>query len=812
MDIIHATPMTFGYLTWPLRPPQLTMVLVVKATFDIQPDGEATMAESPRQCQGPVYFDDDSEASLRLDSDFALLKRTGECLLAGTCHPPAPTGVSAVRFKVGDVEKKIGVFGDRYWKRGVLGRKPSEPEPFEAMTLKWERAFGGPGVEANPLGRGAAAVQTEDGETRHPLPNLEDPAHPISAPGDRPTPWGAFPIPPTWRARLRHAGTYDAKWAKERFPHLATDFDPAFYYAAPPDQRLAQGFWRGDEAIELQNLRPGAPEVKTRLPGLRPRGFLDRAGTLEEVPLALDTIAIDADAGQVLCTWRGAVDVGDPRLSDVDHLFLMDQPITERRSVKSCRRLMRSHLRLEHLVSSGFEPKTPAEEEQQTLALSRLQKTFSGDPRMTALLKSATGVVDATMLDVPSDDDEDEAPAAAPEPPPVEEPLDPQKELADLKAKMKEAGVDVAALEGEPPPAPPSDALDVEKIEEAFAAAGQEVPEAVRETLALVAEVEDLRNRTPDEEEPPIEVGTRDELLLCYAEGKPLEGDFSGVELDGEDLRGLDATEARLAGARFVGCTLDGAAFAQAVLTGASFEDADLRDADFTGADLTRARFDRAKLHRATFDDATAEEAVFVKADLTEASLVGVEASRANLEGAVLASAKADEAELSRANLTRVDARGASFVDARLGGAVCVEASFEEADLTKVRAGFGARFDRSLMRAIKGEGARFFGSSLAQANLSLSTLDKADFTQAQLSGANLGGCSLVKSRFIGASLVNASVIKSDLMKAKLLDANLEHADLRGSSFFAAELFRARLGHAQRELADFTGTKLEGDEP
>lgn len=811
MDIIHATPMTFGFLTWPLRPPQLTMVLIVKATFDIQHDGPATMAESPRQCHGPVYFDDDTEGSLRLDSDFALLKRTGECLLAGTCHPPAPTGVSAVRFAVGDLEKKIGVFGDRYWKRGMLGRKPTEPEPFESMPLRWERAFGGPGVEANPLGRGAAPVEGEDGERRHPLPNLENPAHPIGGPGDRPTPWGAFPIPPTWRARLRHAGTYDAKWAEQRFPHLATDFDPAFYYAAPPDQRLAQGFWRGDEEITLQNLRPGAPEVKTALPAIRPRGFLDRAGHLEEVPLVLDTIAIDADAGQILCTWRGAVDVGDPRLSDVDHLFLMDQPITERRSVKSCRRLMRSHLRLEHLVSSGFEPKTPGEEEQQTLALQRLQKTFAGDPRMTALLQSASGVVDATIMERPFEEEAEDEPAAV-EPPMVVEPLDAEGELAELKAQMLEAGIDLDAVPKDAPAPPADQALDIEAIEKAFADAGHEVPEEVRETLALVAEVEDLRNARPAEEEAPIEVGTREEFLLCYAEGQPLKGDFSKVELDGEDLRGLDASGALLAGARFERCVLDGAVFGRAVLTDASFEDADLRGADFTEADVTRTRFDRAKLNGAIFDDATAEDAVFVGADLSKASLVGVEASRANLEGAKLVHARADAAELSRANLTRVDAHGASFVDARLGGAVCVEANFEEADLTKLRAGFGARFDRSLMRGVKGEGARFFGASLAEVNLSRSTLDKADFTQAQLTGATLAGCSLVKSRFIGATLVHAELIKSDLMKANLLDANLEHADLRGSSFFAAEMFRARVAFAQLELADLTGTKLEGEQP
>ena len=42
-----------------------------------------------------------------------------------------------------------------------------------------------------------------------------------------------------------------------------------------------------------------------------------------------------------------------------------------------------------------------------------------------------------------------------------------------------------------------------------------------------------------------------------------------------------------------------------------------------------------------------------------------------------------------------------------------------------------------------------------------------------------------------------------------MDANLEDADLRGSSFFGAELFRARVAGAQWELADVSGTKLEG---
>jgi len=810
MDVIHATPMSFGFITWPIRPPQLTMVLVVKATYDIVDGGEAKLSEEQRPCHGSVTYDDDDDLSMRLDTDFALLKRTGECLLAGTCHPPAPTGISQVRFSVGDLEKRIAVFGEREWRRGVLGKKSTEPELFEAMPLRWERSFGGPGYADNPLGRGLVAVTTEDGETRHPLPNLEDPEHPVSGLSDRPTPWGAFPISPTWAPRLRHAGTYDQKWTEERFPHLATDFDPAFYYAAPADQRLKDGFWRGDEPIVLENLRPGQPEVTTQLPGLRPRGFLDREGRLDEVPLVLDTITLDADAGQITCTWRGAIEVADPRFSRVRHLFLMDQPIGERRSVKSCRRRLRAHLRLDHLVQSGFEPTTPAEEEQQTLALSRLQRTFGGDPRMSALLRSATGVVDATMIEVPPAD-EPEADAGPVEPPIVVEPVDADEALASVYADLAAQGIDVSALESPEPPKPPADALDIEKMEEAFGSAGMDVPDEVKEVLALTAKVEELRAEAEEEDETPLELGTREALLLNYAEGRALKGDYTGVDLSGEELPGLNADGALLAGANFRGCVLTSASFAGAVLVEATFEEAELNGASFSEADLTRARFRAAKLPGAIFDDATLEDADLVGADLKKASFVGAEASRANLEGANLEEAILDTAELSRANLTRVNAKRASFVDARLSGACCVEATFEEANFEKIRAGFGARFDRSLLRAIEGTGARFFGSSLAQANLSLAQLDKSDFTQAKLQEALFVGCSLKKSRFVGASLVGAQLVRSDLMKANLLDANLQHADLRGSSFFGAELFRARIEGAQFELADLTGTKLEGKE-
>ena len=775
------------------------MVLVVKGTFDVVADGNARLSEPQRPCHGPKFFDDDAEQSMRLNSDFALVKRVGECLLAGTCHPPVPARISAVRFAVGEIEKTIGVMGDRIWTRGLMGSKPTEPEMFTSMPLRWERAFGGPTDSNNPLGCGARPPK--DGP--HRLPNLEDPKRLITTPDQRPKPHGAFPIPPTWSSRMRHSGTYDARWVAERFPHFPNDFNPAFYQAAPEDQRLRSGFWRGDETITLSNLIERQPKVRTMLPGIRPRGFVQRDGRFDEIPLHLDTITIDADAAQIMCLWRGATVVTDERLSGVRHLFLMDQPIRERRSVKSCRRQMRGHLRLRQLVDTGFEPKTPAEEEEMTIAIGRLKKKFSADPAMDALVSSAVAVVDSTIVATP-----DEPAAAAAPPPPIQSAAD------DLDEELED---DALADFGEDERAPPTadstaPPIDIDAIEAAFAEASLEVPDEVREVLAACAELQDLRRESEPTSEPPIEPGTTAAFLLAYAEKGVVSGNYSGIDVSGNDLEGLIADGAILDGASFRGCRLDNAQFSEAVLIRACFDDASLENAVFLDADLTRASAQRASLPLATLDRATLEDANFASANLSRASLQDIEGARINLEGANLCAASCDEADFTRANLTGARADRASFFDARLSTACCVDATFEDANLEQVRAAFGARFDRAVLRGADAKGARFFGSILRGANLSLATFDSADFSSADLTDAKVAGSSFRKARLIDADLRRARLIKCDLMKANLLRANLERADLRGSSLHAAELFAARTSGAVFELADLSGTKLEGKVP
>ncbi len=354
MRIHKDTPFELSMMPWELEPPRPTLMLVVKGTFSLGEDGPCAIADEQVPCLGEVPWDDGDPPSLRTESDHAVLKPRAEWYLVGTAHAPhgTPATVVPVRVRVGSLTKQLAVWGDRTWQRGVLGYKPSAPRPFTSMPLRWERSFGGPRIAENPVGRGTGPILV-DKTTIDPLPNIEDPTRPILSRDDRPPPAGMFPVPGTWRSRVRRTGTYDDHWKNARWPFFPTDFDFTFFNSAPQDQ-WREGYWQGDEEIELSGLHPVRTRIQTRLPGLRARVFVEWATErppgskplellscaelealgppkLVEVPLRLDTIVIDADAGHVMCQWRGLVEVADALLSNVARIFVVHEPIDTRR-------------------------------------------------------------------------------------------------------------------------------------------------------------------------------------------------------------------------------------------------------------------------------------------------------------------------------------------------------------------------------------------------------------------------------------------------------------------------------------------------
>lgn len=356
MQIFQDTIFEVGTRVWSIEPPKPSMMVAVKATFDLIHGGLAALATEQEPLTEGLYHDDDPAETVRYASDYAFVKPQAELLLMGHAHAPGGRPVERLEAEVsvGELTKRFVVFGDRFWRLidGDIAATP--PQPFDAIPLRWEHAFGGPAVEANPVGAGLTAL--DGGEI--PLPNIEDPGDLIVEPRSYPRPAGAFPIPSTWPERAALLGTCDEQWRKRRFPFPAEDFDPAYFNAAPRDLRLARAFPE-DVPIALRNLAAGTPELVTRLPGLRPRAFVEwepeRGWGLNEVALLLDTITLDTDTARAICLWRGLVRLPGTKLepNGVARLLVLDEPASRRSTPEECRDRVTSRGR--RAVTSGAE-------------------------------------------------------------------------------------------------------------------------------------------------------------------------------------------------------------------------------------------------------------------------------------------------------------------------------------------------------------------------------------------------------------------------------------------------------------------------
>lgn len=325
MELLKDTPFEVAWLTWQARPQTTCLTVVVKGAFDIVASGECKIDPEQELLAGDLHYDDDTERSVRCESDFAAIKPRGECLVVGSCFSPGgrPTEILLAAFKIGPVVKKMAIIGDRHFKGFLSGQ--TKPVPFCEMPLCWERSFGGPRSRINPVGLGLGK-SVVDGKAVIRLPNIEDPTNLIRGKRDRPTPIGSFPVPRSWPSRACLVGTCDARWTRTRWPWQPRDFQIEHHCAAPVDQRI-DGFFRGDEEITLVNLHREIPKARFRLPGIGIRAFLHEAEGEIVRPLMpeLDTITVDTDLGKVLCLWRAVTEVPSESLEEFSHLFVIHE-------------------------------------------------------------------------------------------------------------------------------------------------------------------------------------------------------------------------------------------------------------------------------------------------------------------------------------------------------------------------------------------------------------------------------------------------------------------------------------------------------
>ncbi|MDE2051579.1 MAG: DUF2169 domain-containing protein, partial [Gammaproteobacteria bacterium] len=258
------------------------------------------------------FYGDPTDSSLRATSEIHIGKAGTDVLLAGRAWSPQGQAVreAFVRVVAAERHKTIRVLGDRVWQSGGT---PSVPEPFEAMPLVWERAFGGVhpledrmlAEERNPIGVGFAGRRSAQELTGHPVPNLENPHEPLERQGQIPTPVCFAPTAPHWLPRRAFAGTYDDLWQRKRAPYLPLDFDPRFLQCAAPELAFDR-YLRGGEPIEVHGASPEGP-IAFAIPAANLHVEVRVAGSREHPPVNLETVLLEPDENRVSLTWRAAL-------------------------------------------------------------------------------------------------------------------------------------------------------------------------------------------------------------------------------------------------------------------------------------------------------------------------------------------------------------------------------------------------------------------------------------------------------------------------------------------------------------------------
>lgn len=287
---------------------QESLLVVISATFMV-PDGIAMLAEAQQPIQlADVPRSPHPAASVRSEGDLALVKPRVDVLFDGCAYArlQRPATEVLIGLRIGEIVKTLRVTGDRFWRRGALGRTPSSPREFERMPIQYERAFGGsepadPDAKPiydphNPAGVGYRGARSIDPATETEIANVEYVDETVTNPAQVVRPAGLGVVARGWQPRIALAGTYDANWLAHRSPLLPEDFDPRHYQAAPEDQQC--GWLRGGESVSLVNLTASG-EWLFKLPVLDvPVGlYCDR--TQDSVHPRLDTIILDGESRSI---------------------------------------------------------------------------------------------------------------------------------------------------------------------------------------------------------------------------------------------------------------------------------------------------------------------------------------------------------------------------------------------------------------------------------------------------------------------------------------------------------------------------------
>ncbi|KVC55757.1 DUF2169 domain-containing protein [Burkholderia stagnalis] len=747
--------------------------------------------------------------------DMALPKTHPEFLVSGYAYgryADAPGGgTGEVGIHIAGIEKRLRVFGERR----RADSRVTAPAPFERLKLDWDLAYGGAGCADNPRGRGA---ETRDGGDRM-LPNIEYAHSPTRYPDTHPVPAGYGPIDAGWPQRASLYGEHEPQWLEEDFPGFPRTLDPRYFNIAPTDQQWAELAELPDgAAYELTHLHPEHARLTGRLPALRARTFIVRAGSdaPEEIPMRLTTAWFMPHRERVVMIYHGATTVREFDASDVQTLLFGADASGHARPADWYRQVI--EWRTAHEKAALY-----ALRDQDLLPEGYLSADFPG--MSAAASQEASQRILQNRLSVFPDTGEAQA---LPRPDQLVEYVERQEaksqaERARLE-KMREETANneafAAAARRGPPAriADPQDAglgVPVPIERSGMQRMQRDADESLRELYLQAAH----HQGAPARLSPAASRSHRERVAAAVAAGQGLEG----VDLTGADLSGMQLRGARLAGAMLENADLSGADLTGAVLNRVVLARANLSRATFHTADLTGANLSLAECDRTDFSGANLSEGVVERVQLRECRLTGgvldntrfsacrfeaCDFSRATLRGLIFIDQSFEDVDFSDATIRKMLLMNCSLVNVRFSsadidgfGILDAQASgqlrFDRARVAK--ACFirhcdigGADFSLAMLRE-----TNFREANLAGADFSGAHVTCCDFTDASLRRAHLRGAKVEESLFVRTDFTQADLRDIDLIAAFMRRATLEGADLRRANLFRANLAQILADHDTR---------------
>lgn len=300
MDLENHTPFNAALYRGCIDHRRLYGSLVARLTYDLRGD-RLVLAEEQSWPVKPGPWDGPYGP---MEGDDLFYRGGVDLFVFGSARSPdgKPATCLDVTVQAGhDFAVSVRVFGDRHWEE--RGRKlvMTPPQPFDAVALTLNNAYGGADewdelpipFPSNPIGKGyAISAGSAPGKE---LPNIEDPENLIQTWEDQPQPVGVGVCPMGCGPRILDRVVFDEESG------VLKELKPTFYNHAFP--RMIAPFLNAGEQVRVTGVRPGKPiEFVLPQPPVTVRVHIGEHGDEGFPPI--DQVGIDVEKQQVFLTYR----------------------------------------------------------------------------------------------------------------------------------------------------------------------------------------------------------------------------------------------------------------------------------------------------------------------------------------------------------------------------------------------------------------------------------------------------------------------------------------------------------------------------